>query len=107
MGGTYMIFEVDTIKTGDEMVVKLDGRLDRKTSPELEHELEKKLSDDVKELDFDFEDLINISSAGLNVLLEIQKRMKARGGIVKIKHARSFIVDVFDITGISEQICVE
>ena len=64
--------------------VKVEGRLDTATAPELEKELEEVLGE-AEELVFDFEGLEYMSSAGLRILLATQKKMSAKGGMKTIK----------------------
>ena len=59
---------------GNKLSVKLVGRLDTVTAPQLESELKESIKD-VVELVFDFESLDYVSSAGLRVLLSAQKIM--------------------------------
>ena len=66
---------------------------------------EKELSD-TKELVFDFEELEYISSAGLRVLLKIQKLMNAKG-TMKVIHVSEMIQEVFDITGFANILTIE
>ena len=67
---------MDIIKNrdGKKLDVKLTGKLDTKTSPELTDALKDEL-DDVEELNFDFSELIYISSSGLRVILSTYKIM--------------------------------
>lgn len=57
---------------GNNLIVKLIGRLDTETSPELTESLKDDL-DNVENLTFDMSDLIYVSSAGLRVILSTQK----------------------------------
>lgn len=89
---------------GDKLNIKLEGRLDTTTSPELEQEL-KDISN-VSELIFDFENLEYISSAGLRILLSTQKEMSKHGNM-KIKNVNNDIMEVFEITGFVDILTVE
>ncbi|MBQ6574612.1 MAG: STAS domain-containing protein, partial [Lachnospiraceae bacterium] len=60
--------------------IGLEGRLDTVTAPQLEDAL-KDSTDSVKELVFDLEKLEYISSAGLRVLLSMQKIMNKQGSM--------------------------
>lgn len=82
---------------GDELKVKLVGRLDTTTAPTLEAELSKELAN-VKVLAFDFADLDYVSSAGLRVLLACQKQMNKQGSMT-IKNVKDEIYEVFSMTG--------
>ena len=79
------------------LTVTLAGRLDTNTAPELEAELK---LDGVKEVVFDFAALDYISSAGLRVLLAVQKTMMSSGGKMSVAHANEMVRGVFQITGL-------
>jgi len=81
------------------LTLKVDGRLDTNSSPELEAELK---LDGVTEIVFDFSGLEYISSAGLRVLLAAHKAMTACGGRMSVANPNSVVKGVFDITGISD-----
>ncbi len=89
----------------EALLVRLEGRLDTITAPELEKELKDSL-DGVKELTLDFEALEYISSAGLRVLLSAQKVM-TRQGEMKIVHVNETILEIFEVTGFSEILTIE
>ena len=80
--------------------VKLSGRLDTTTAPELESVLKDSL-DGVSALTIDMAGLEYISSAGLRVLLSAQKIMN-RQGEMKLVHVNETILEVFEVTGVSE-----
>ena len=89
---------------GNNLTVSLEGRLDTNTAPELEKELES--LDGVQNLIFDFKDLEYISSAGLRIILALQKIMNNKGSMV-IKNVRDDVREVFEITGFSDIITIE
>ena len=80
------------------LTLKVEGRLDTNTSPELEAELK---LDDVSEIVFDFAGLEYISSAGLRVLMTAQKSMMASGGKMSITSPNEMVMSVFNMTGMS------
>lgn len=80
------------------LTIKLEGRLDTNTSPELEAEMK---FDGVNEIYLDIADLEYISSAGLRVLMTAQKAMMACGGKMTIASPNDMVKSVFDITGMS------
>ena len=85
--------------------VKLSGRLDTTTAPELEKELKTSL-DGVSALTIDMAGLEYISSAGLRVLLSAQKTMN-RQGEMKLVHVGETILEIFEVTGFSEILTIE
>lgn len=89
----------------DSMVVKIIGRLDTTTAPELESEMTVSLNG-VKNLVLDLAELEYISSAGLRVILKTQKTMNAQGDM-KLVHVNESVMEVFDITGFSDILCIE
>ena len=90
---------------GDKLIIALDGRLDTLSAPDLEKDAQESLNG-VKELVFDFENLEYISSAGLRVLLAIQK-MLGDAGAMKVTNANDIVKEVFEVTGFSDMITVE
>lgn len=55
----------------------------------------------------DFDKLDFVSSAGLRVLLLIQKKSKALNGSLVIKNVKPEIQEVFDMTGFSDILTIE
>ena len=83
----------------------LTGRLDTTTAPELDTFAEKELIN-TQELVLDFTGLEYISSAGLRVILKMQKFMNVKG-TMKLIHVSDIIQDVFDITGFADILSIE
>lgn len=98
---------MDIIKNrdGKKLDVKLTGKLDTKTSPELTDALKDEL-DDVEELNFDFSELIYISSSGLRVLLSTYKIMNKQGSM-KIVNVQDIVMEVFNATGLNKILTIE
>lgn len=90
---------------GEKLDVKLIGRLDTNTAPELADSLKNDLNN-VKELTFDFSELIYISSAGLRVILSTQKTMNKQG-TMKITNVQDIVMEVFNATGFTEILTIE
>ena len=82
--------------------IKLDGRLDTVTSPELDQFLASNLTENITDVTFDFEKLLYISSAGLRLLLMTQKKLTPLNGSVTIKHVNSLVMDILDSVGFSD-----
>ena len=87
------------------MTLKLAGRLDTTTSPELEEELKASL-DGIEDLRMDFSELEYISSAGLRILLAAQKTMNKQG-TMSITGVNDTIMEIFDITGFSDILTIK
>ncbi len=82
---------------GTTLTVELVGEVDSMNTPELEEKLLKEI-DGVKELIFDLKGLEYISSAGLRVLLTMQKTMKAQGSMI-IRNTNEEVMEIFKVTG--------
>ncbi len=90
---------------GEKLEIRLEGRLDTTTAPQLEAELKESILG-VTDLRMDFTDLAYISSAGLRVLLSAQKVMNRQGSMV-ICNANEDVMDVFDVTGFVDILTIE
>ena len=85
---------------GKKLNIALSGRLDTVTAPSLEAALKESL-DGIEELEFNFEKLEYVSSAGLRVLLSAQKIMN-RQGKMSLSNVDESIYEIFEITGFSD-----
>jgi anti-sigma B factor antagonist len=92
--------------TDERLCMAVSGRLDTTTAPELDAALKEALPG-VKELVLDFTGLDYISSAGLRVLLNAQKKANATGGTMTLTHVNDEIMDVFDMTGFISFLTIE
>jgi len=90
---------------GSVLTLKVIGRLDTTTAPQLEAEISSSI-DGVKELVLDFAALEYVSSAGLRVLLGAQKKMNVQGSM-KILNVNESIMEVFEITGFVDILTIE
>lgn len=88
-----------------ELTIKLEGRLDTSTAPELETEI-KGSTDEVELLILDLEALEYISSAGLRVVLGAQKKMNAQGRMI-VKNVNDTVMEIFEITGFTDVLTIE
>ena len=91
--------------SGAALTVALDGRLDATTAPKLEEELRGSV-DGVSRLVFDLAKLEYISSAGLRVLLAMQKLMNQQGEMV-LQNVNEAVMEVFEVTGFSDILRIE
>lgn len=96
---------IDKKKTGDSLVISIEGKLNNSTAPQLEAELQEGL-DGITNLTIDLADLVYVSSAGLRVLLLAQKKMNAKGKMT-VKNVCDEIMEVFEDTGFSSILTIE
>lgn len=97
---------MDIIKNqnGTELTISVKGRLDTTTAPQLEAEMAALAG--VTDLTLDFSELEYISSAGLRVLLSMQKTMNKQGKMT-VRNICEDIREVFEITGFSDILTIE
>lgn len=93
-----------TIHTnGNEVIIRLEGRLDTLTSPAVSAEIEANLPPIISHLTIDASHLEYISSSGLRVLLSLAKRYKE----FSVKGVQPQVYDVLDTTGFTQIMRVE
>ena len=88
---------------GTTLTVKLEGRLDTLTAPELEEDMQGSL-EGVTDLVVDLEALEYVSSAGLRVLLRLMKQMRQQ---MVIRNVSELVSEVFEVTGFSDIFTIE
>ncbi|MBP3760883.1 MAG: STAS domain-containing protein [Ruminococcus sp.] len=85
---------------GTSITFAVEGRLNTNTAVELENEVKNSI-DNITDVTFDLEKLEYISSAGLRVLLSVQKIMNKKGTMTII-NCNDDIMDIFDVTGFTD-----
>ncbi|MDD6627953.1 MAG: STAS domain-containing protein [Lachnospiraceae bacterium] len=96
---------IEITKETESLTMKLGGRLDTTTAPELEKAFEENMEVS-KDLILDMKELEYISSAGLRVLLAAQKKMN-QAGKMKLTGVSDEVMEVFEITGFSDILTIE
>ena len=96
---------IEKTVTGASVALKIIGRLDTTTAPELEATIDG-CAAGITELVLDCSALEYVSSAGLRVILKAQKLMNAQGSM-KLVHVNETIMEVFDITGFADILTIE
>lgn len=97
--------EIKKTVNGTELTIALIGRLNTSTAPELEAELKRSLSG-ISALAMDFAELEYLSSAGLRVLMAAQDVMDGQGSMV-IRNVNDTVMEVFEITGLTDILTIE
>ena len=91
---------IDIIKNAYETTIRLAGRLDTITAPDLD----KTINEDIKgtkNLVIDLKDIEYVSSAGLRVILAAQKKMD-KVGAMKVTNVCQEVMEVFEVTGFTD-----
>ena len=97
--------KIDKAIAGTAATLKIIGRLDTTTAPELESTIDGCVAG-IKELVLDCSELEYVSSAGLRVILKAQKLMNTQG-TMKLTNVNETIMEVFDITGFADILTIE
>ena len=92
-------------KNAAETVIRIVGRLDTITAPNLDKTINEELGD-TKHLVLDMKGLEYISSAGLRVLLGAQKKMQKIGSM-KVINVCEEVMEVFEMTGFADILVIE
>ena len=96
---------LEIMKNADEAAIEVAGRLDTTTAPMLDKMINENMSD-VKHLTLDLKGLEYISSAGLRVLLNAQKKMQKIGSM-KVLNVCADIMEIFEMTGFVDILVIE
>ena len=97
--------KIEKAIAGTAATLKIIGRLDTTTAPELEATIDGCVAG-IKELVLDCSELEYVSSAGLRVILKAQKLMNTQG-TMKLTNVNETIMEVFDITGFADSLTIE
>jgi anti-sigma B factor antagonist len=90
---------VNKKKDGTKLTAEIVGRVDVMTAPLFENEVSSEL-EGVTELVLDLKQLDYISSAGLRVVVGLQKTMSAKKGTLTVCSPSESILDIFTATGL-------
>ena len=100
-----MDMTIEMQRNEKELNVALSGRLDTTTAPTLEQTIGKHIGE-IETLVLDFKGVEYISSAGLRVVLNAQKKMQAIGEM-KVINVCQEVMDVFEMTGFVDILTIE
>lgn len=96
-----------TIEKGVETILSVAGQLDTLTATDFEKEIQSILTENALSVILDGNELTYVSSAGLRLLLTLQKGMTAKGGTLRLRNIKEDIMEIFNITGFSSILTIE
>lgn len=85
-------------ENGNEVTLILEGKVDTTASPALSEEVEP-LMEAYDTIIFDLKDVLYVSSSGLRVFLDTDKKMIDTNKTVKFKNVPDSVMEIFDMTG--------
>lgn len=97
--------KVSRSKNSDELKAVVFGKIDTTNSHQFENKI-KPYPDGIKTLVLDFSDADYISSAGLRVLLPLQKTMDKQGKM-RLMNVNDIDAEIFEVTGFKEILIYE
>ena len=92
-------------RQGAELTVMLEGRLDTASAPDIDAVVKNELLG-VDTFILDLKNLQYTSSAGLRVILIAQKTMNKQGKLI-LKNVSEAVMEVFEMTGLSDLLTIE
>ena len=93
-------------RNDDIIILKIDGRVDTNTSPQLQDQILKSFQK-VNSLVLDFQDCAYVSSAGLRALLIGQKTASSKKGAMKLINVPEVLMSVLEMTGFVNILTIE
>jgi anti-sigma B factor antagonist len=82
-------------------VVKVSGRVDSVTAPDMEKALHSLIDSDRSSIVLDLQETEYMSSAGLRVLVSTLKAAKKNGGNLRIAQPSTRVKEVLDLAGLT------
>ena len=98
--------DIDVARDGDKATIALIGRLDTNTAPEFEEAAGAIIDDGVNDVVVDMDQCEYVSSAGLRVIMVLQKALLSSGSLV-FRSVQPDVQEVFDLTGFSKILTFE
>lgn len=89
------------------LTLVLNGRLDTTTSPILAEEITPEALAEINELVLDLAGIDYVSSAGLRVILDAQKKMNQKKGKMTLIKVNESVMEVFEMTGFTDILTIE
>ncbi len=93
--------------SGDSCEVSLDGRMDTNAAVEFGKEMEEVLTPEIKSLVIDMMNCSYMASSGLRIIVNSQKTMDSNQGTMVLKNVNGDVMEVFDMTGLSDLLTFE
>lgn len=87
-------------------IIDISSHLDVSTSPELKNVLTEAISAS-EDIVLDFAKTELVTSAGLRVLMQVQKNVNASGLSMVMRNISAGVMDVFNMTGVSKIFSIE
>lgn len=99
-----MNMDIKKIKENDSTIYVLDGRMDTQSSPDIQLKFEEGLNQGEKKIILDMSKVQYLSSAGLRVILWLQKKLVAldNNNFLTLINVDDEIYEILDMTGFTD-----
>lgn len=99
---------MEQLREGNKVTLKPEGRIDVVNSQNLKQELLNLYNEGMNEIVIDFAKITSIDSSGLGKLLLFQKKLKERGGELRIINVTNdYIQNMFKMIHLNKVIKIE
>lgn len=97
----HMGLMTEGLRTAGTIVIRIAGRVDGETAPDLARVCRQVLAPDDRNMILDFAEVLYVSSAGLSTVLAAGKRISRQGGQLLICGLTPRLKEIFEISGFS------
>ncbi|MDD5793571.1 STAS domain-containing protein [Clostridium sp. HCP1S3_B4] len=99
--------EIKVNMKNDNLIISLIGRLDTMTSQKFEEKIKSISFDEIRNITINMKELEYVASAGLRVILMLNKKIIKNGGKLKIINANNVIKELFTMVGMDDYLEIE
>ena len=93
---------IERVQVGSKAVLRVAGRMDVESASQFESACESCIADGFTTIIIDLGELSYISSIGLRSFVAIAKKLKDRGGALRVCRLTGLVRQVFEITRLTE-----
>lgn len=93
---------IEREQVGGKVVLRLSGRMDAENAGKLEPACDACIADGFTRLVIDLEGLAYISSMGLRSFVSVAKKLKDKGGELRVCRLTGLVRQVFEITRLTQ-----
>jgi stage II sporulation protein AA (anti-sigma F factor antagonist) len=93
---------IERVQVGGKAVLYVAGRMNAENAARFESACESCISEGFKSLVVDLGDLVYISSGGIRSIVVIAKKLKDKGGELRICRLTGMVLQVFEITKLTQ-----
>lgn len=93
---------IEQTQVGDKIVLRVAGRMDAENAVQFERQCESCIAEGFMSLVIDLSDLTYVSSMGLRSFVAAAKKLRDKGGDLRICRLTGLVRQVFEITRLNQ-----